>query len=132
MNDARRRERAADSRVTSDVRVPCNERDDDELQSDQGAGGRTDDHVEVFPSGGYGHDRLASFARGNRRYFSSLTCSIQWTTLPSSSSWMAMCVISLSGMAPCQCFSPGGLETTSPGCISLTVPSPGCTGPPPA
>src|SRR5256885_14099720 len=115
MDDARRRKGAAGSCVSSGDRIRGNERDDDELQSDQGAGGRTDDHVEVFPSRGYGHDRLASFARGNRRYFSSLTCSIQWTTLPSSSSWVAMCVISLSGVAPCPCFSPRGPQTTAPG-----------------
>src|SRR5437016_12074722 len=47
-------------------------------------------------------------------YCSPLTFSIQLTTLPSSSSWMARCDNALSGVAPCQCFSPGGQETTSP------------------
>src|SRR2546423_13628924 len=98
MDDARRRKGAAGSCVSSGDRIRGNERDDDELQSDQGAGGRTDDHVEVFPSGGYGHDRLASFARGNRRYCSSLTCSIPWTTLAAGSFLMAMWVISRAGM----------------------------------
>src|SRR5882672_5796859 len=33
---------------------------------------------------------------------------------------MAMCVIAVAGVAPCQCFSPGGNQTTSPGRISST------------
>src|SRR6266545_2274334 len=45
---------------------------------------------------------------------------------------MAMCVIPLSGVAPCQCFSPGGHETTSPGWISSTGPPQRCTKPRPA
>lgn len=44
-----------------------------------------------------------------------MTFSIQSTTLPFSSSWIAICVIAVAGDAPCQCFSPGGQETTSPG-----------------
>src|SRR2546427_12881221 len=114
MDDARRRKGAPGSCVSSGDRIRGNERDDDELQSDQGAGGRTDDHVEVFPSRGYGHDRLSSFARGNRRYCSALTCSIQWTSVPSGSSWFAMGVISLARVGPCQMLSPSGLETTAP------------------
>ena len=35
---------------------------------------------------------------------------------------MAMCVIAMVGDAPCQCFSPGGNQTTSPGRISSTGP----------
>src|SRR6267378_5822723 len=35
---------------------------------------------------------------------------------------MAMWVIALFGEAPCQCFSPGGIQTTSPGRISRTGP----------
>src|SRR5580704_17490007 len=31
---------------------------------------------------------------------------------------MAMCVIALASVAPCQCFLPGGQEITSPGRIS--------------
>ncbi len=52
------------------------------------------------------------------RYCSSLTFSIQSTALPSSASWMAMWVMAIVGAAPCQCFSPGAKETTSPGRIS--------------
>src|ERR671912_2637994 len=33
-----------------------------------------------------------------------------------------MCVIAVVGDAPCQCFSPGGIQTTSPGRISSTGP----------
>src|SRR5260221_9957846 len=33
-----------------------------------------------------------------------------------------MCVMPLVGEAPCQCFSPGGIHTTSPGRISHTGP----------
>src|SRR2546428_9213410 len=43
-----------------------------------------------------------------------------------------MCVIALSGVAPCQCFSPGGHETTSPGWISSAGPPELCTKPRPA
>src|SRR6266513_2536184 len=60
------------------------------------------------------------FAFDRSRYCSSVTCSIQSTTLPSSFSWMAMCVMAVVGEAPCQCFSPGGNQITSPGRISWT------------
>src|SRR4029078_1187638 len=56
-------------------------------------------------------------------YCSSVTCSIQSTTLPSSCSWMAMCVMAVVGPAPCQCFSPGGNQITSPGPICSIAPS---------
>src|SRR5437867_2435380 len=36
------------------------------------------------------------------RYCSSLTCSIHSAVLPSSCSWMAMCVMAVVGAAPCQ------------------------------
>src|SRR6184192_3910882 len=36
---------------------------------------------------------------------------------------MAMCVIAVVGVAPCQCFSPGENHTTSPGRISSIGPS---------
>jgi hypothetical protein len=48
------------------------------------------------------------------RYCASLTFSIQSTVLPSSCSTMAMCVMAVVGVAPCQCFSPGGIQTPSP------------------
>src|SRR5205823_12514538 len=65
------------------------------------------------------------------RYWSSPTFSIQSTRLPFSASWMAMCVIAVDGVAPCQCFSPGGNQITSPGLISSTGPPQGCTHPNP-
>ena len=49
------------------------------------------------------------------RYCSSLTCSSHSTALPSSFSCTAMCTSAVVGVAPCQCFSPGGNHTTSPG-----------------
>src|SRR5712664_3940029 len=42
-----------------------------------------------------------------------------------------MCVMPLVGEAPCQCFSPGGIHTTSPGRISLIGPPTACTRPTP-
>src|SRR5207245_10723049 len=65
-------------------------------------------------------------------YCSSLTFSSQSTTLPSSASWMAMCVMAVVGAAPCQCFSPGENQTTSPGRISSTGPPHRCARPQPA
>src|SRR5262249_13741783 len=62
----------------------------------------------------------------------SVTCSSQSTILPSSSSWMAMCVMPVAAVAPCQCFSPGGNQTTSPGRASSTGPPARCTQPQPA
>ena len=56
------------------------------------------------------------------RYSSSLTFSIQVTALPLSSSVMAVCVIEVVGAAPCQCFVPAGIQTTSPFRISSTGP----------
>jgi len=47
-------------------------------------------------------------------YCSSLTFSIQSAVSPSSSSTMAMCVMAVVAVAPCQCFSPGGNQITSP------------------
>jgi hypothetical protein len=44
---------------------------------------------------------------------------------------MAICVITVSGAAPCRCFSPGAIQTTSPGWISPTAPSSRCTRPRP-
>src|SRR5436305_14893701 len=42
-----------------------------------------------------------------------------------------MCVIAVVGLAPCQCFSPGGNQTTSPGRISSIGPPSRCTQPTP-
>src|SRR2546421_4032877 len=44
---------------------------------------------------------------------------------------MAMCVIAVVDVAPCQCFSPGGHQTTSPGLISSFGPPSLCTHPHP-
>src|SRR5438132_12644737 len=44
---------------------------------------------------------------------------------------MAMCVISAVGVAPCQCFSLGANQTTSPGRISSTGPPSRCAHPRP-
>jgi len=65
-------------------------------------------------------------------YCSSLTCSIQSTTFPLSASWIATCVIAVVGVAPCQCFSLGSNQTTSPGLISSTCPPSRCAHPRPA
>src|SRR5207245_5058042 len=45
---------------------------------------------------------------------------------------MAMCVMAVVAVAPCQCFSFGGHQTTSPGRITLTGPHQLCTSPQPA
>src|SRR5258706_6545029 len=42
-----------------------------------------------------------------------------------------MCVMAVVEVAPCQCFSPGGHQTTSPGRISSFVPPSLCTHPHP-
>src|SRR5207248_3243573 len=44
---------------------------------------------------------------------------------------MAICVIAVVGIAPCQCFSLGGNQTTSPGRISSTGPPSRCAHPRP-
>src|SRR5438067_5839331 len=45
---------------------------------------------------------------------------------------MAMCVIAVVAVAPCQCFSPGGNQITSPGWISSLGPPQRCAQPQPA
>ena len=62
------------------------------------------------------------FRARSERYCSSVTCSSQSTARPSSFSWMAMWVIAVLAVAPCQCFSPGGNQITSPGRMSSTGP----------
>src|SRR2546430_6648880 len=44
---------------------------------------------------------------------------------------MAMCIIAVVGVAPCQCFSPGGNQTTSPARTSSMEPPSRCTQPQP-
>ncbi|VVQ04204.1 hypothetical protein PS906_05304 [Pseudomonas fluorescens] len=67
-----------------------------------------------------------------REYCSSLTCSIQSTTLPSSTSAIAIWLIAVVGAAPCQCLAPGAIHTVSPGRISRTGCPHSCTNPEPA
>src|SRR2546425_737702 len=43
-----------------------------------------------------------------------------------------MCVMAVVGAAPCQCFSPGGNQITSPGRISSIAPPQRCARPQPA
>src|SRR5207302_5550912 len=45
---------------------------------------------------------------------------------------MAMCVKAVAAVAPCQCFSPGGNQITSPGRISSIGPPSHCAHPQPA
>src|SRR4029077_18186566 len=45
---------------------------------------------------------------------------------------MAMCVMAVVAVAPCQCFSPGANQTTSPGRISSIGPPWRCARPQPA
>src|SRR6266516_7905732 len=45
---------------------------------------------------------------------------------------MAMCVMAVVAVAPCQCFSPGENQITSPGRISSIGPPQRCTRPQPA
>src|SRR2546427_2715240 len=78
--------------------------------------------------------KLQSTHDGSSRgpwYCSSVTFSIQSTTLPLSSSWMAICVMAVVGDAPCQCFSPGGHLMTSPGRITQMGPPQLWTSPQP-
>jgi len=65
-------------------------------------------------------------------YSPSVTFSIHSTIFPSRPSWIAICVIAVTGEAPCQCFSPGPNPTTSPGRTSSTGPPSRCTQPNPA
>ena len=70
--------------------------------------------------------------RAQRRYCSAVTCSSHTTALPSSISVMAICVTAVVGDAPCQCFSPAGMKTTSPGRMSSIGPPSRCAQPQPA
>src|SRR5262249_870531 len=65
-------------------------------------------------------------------YCSSLTFSIQSAVLPSRFSTIEMWVMAVAGAAPCQCFSPGAIQTTSPGRISSTGPPQRCAQPMPS
>jgi hypothetical protein len=81
-----------------------------------------------------GSDRLRPPSAAGRPHqiTSSVTFCSQLTLLPSSASWMAICVIAVVGVAPCQCLCPGGHQITSPARIS-TIGSPShCVHPQPA
>src|SRR3712207_1600269 len=64
-------------------------------------------------------------------YCSSLTFSSQSTFLPSAMFVIAIWLIKLVAVAPCQCFTPGGVQITSPGLISRFSPPSSCTQPVP-
>src|ERR1041385_6256 len=55
-------------------------------------------------------------------YCWSVTFSIQTAVSPSSASEMAIWLMAVVGVAPCQCFTPGGIQTISPGRISCFGP----------
>src|SRR5437899_6945793 len=70
--------------------------------------------------------------RDHLRYCSSVTFSIHSTAFPLSSSCTAMCVIAVFGVAPCQCFTPAGIQITSPFRISSIGPPHGSIQPVPS
>src|SRR3954449_9133570 len=65
------------------------------------------------------------------RYCSSLTCSSHSAVFPPTMFVMAIWLIKLVAVAPCQCFTPGGVQITSPGLISRFWPPSSCTHPVP-
>jgi hypothetical protein len=85
-------------------------------------------HPNNQPVTGQGHRRqLADLVP----YCWSVTFSIYSTLFPSSASAMAMWLIAVVAVAPCQCFSPGANQTMSPGRISSLRPPSTCTQPQP-
>ena len=66
-----------------------------------------------------------------QRYCSFETGSSHSTFLPPSTGVTAMWVIELVSVAPCQCFTPGGVQMTSPGLIWIFSPPSCCTQPVP-
>src|SRR5207237_36224 len=100
---------------------------------------RLDDADEITPAGrrAVGHEDERRDP-GRRHvvvtappYCSSLTFSIHSMYLPSSASIVAMWLMAVVGVAPCQCFSPGGHDTTSPGRMTSIGPPQLCTSPHP-
>src|SRR6058998_3870643 len=69
MDDRRRSERGAGLRRVQ-VRFFCDQRQDDELQADQGSCAPADDDVEAFPFGKLGHV-VSYFLNRSKRYASS-------------------------------------------------------------
>src|SRR4051812_6161264 len=131
MNDGRCGEGGPGLLLVAHGRQFTDERHHNELQADERTRRRSDDHVEILPSREWCHVGRILLTENHFRYCSSVTCSIQSTTLPSFFSWTAMCVIAVVGVAPCQCFSPGANHTTSPGRISSTGPPQRCAQPSP-
>ena len=83
---------------------------------------RAPDEVPACPCGhgispcGRDGRMVTAFARQRASYWASVTGSSHCTTLPGSfSSQMDMWVMELFGAAPCQCLTPTGQMTTSPG-----------------
>ncbi len=62
--------------------------------------------------------KVRSFTQDSPAYSASVTCSSHVTFEPPTASWIAICVIPVSGAAPCQWRSPGSNQTTSPGRMS--------------
>src|SRR5262249_57584306 len=70
---------------------------------------------------GAGRGRVRHHAGRVAPYSLSVTSSPHWVSAPSSgASQMARWVMKCSGAAPCQCHSPGGVRTVSPGRITIT------------
>src|SRR4051795_7171639 len=65
------------------------------------------------------------------RYCSSLTFSSHSAFFPPTMFVMAIWLIKLVAVGPCQCFTPGGVQITSPGLISRFSPPSSCTQPVP-
>lgn len=79
-------------------------------------------------------ESIQSYRGSGRRshcpYCSLLTSSIHSTDFPSSDSAIAIRLMpTVVGLAPCQCLTPGGIHTTSPGQISWTESPHFCTRP---
>jgi hypothetical protein len=91
---------------------------------DFGAGNGLDAHiVHAVHQSRFAFDSFSPrLLAGYLPYCSSVTCSIHSTTLASSISAIAMCVIAVVGDAPCQCRSPGSNPTMSPARISSIGP----------
>src|SRR4249920_2726766 len=64
---------------------------------------------------------------GFPEYCASVTGSSHVTCSPACASCMATCSMPCSAVAPCQCFSPGGIHTVSPARISRLGPPQVCT-----
>src|SRR5262245_49188416 len=86
---------------------------------------------EAYSAWRVGRNRTSCLLRSQARYCSSLTFSIQSTLFPSSASAIAIWVIAVVAVAPCQCFAPGANQTISPGRISSLGPPSRCAQPQP-